>query len=98
MTTYLHADAKARITAQQQSDGCPTLNLAINLGELTVFGPSRDFDGPAAHLAFAEALAGAANQFLDLARKYAEQASAEAPERFIAGPESTSTATATPSL
>ncbi|MFJ9839293.1 hypothetical protein ACIRYZ_02330 [Kitasatospora sp. NPDC101155] len=71
IVTYVHATPESTVTGKRQADGCPVLTLAIATGEVDIFGPSPKFDGPAAHLAFAEALASAAHRFLELARDYA---------------------------
>lgn len=71
IVTYVHATPESTVTGKRQADGCPVLTLATATGEVDIFGPSPKFDGPAAHLAFAEALASAAHTFLELARDYA---------------------------
>lgn len=71
IVTYVHATPELAVTGKRQADGCPVLTLATATSEVDIFGPNPRFDGPAAHLAFAESLARAANTFLELARDYA---------------------------
>ncbi|MFD7905575.1 hypothetical protein ACFV4G_25430 [Kitasatospora sp. NPDC059747] len=71
IVTYVHASPGITVTGKRQADGCPVLTLATETGEVDIFGPNPRFDGPAAHLAFAESLALAAHTFLELARDYA---------------------------
>ncbi|MEY9946259.1 hypothetical protein [Kitasatospora sp. GAS1066B] len=70
-TTFLHVTAQTTVISARQSDGEPFLRLESKGHLLTLFGPSVTFQGPATLVAFAEALADAASEFLVLARERA---------------------------